>query len=132
MLYGLIWCYIGCLCTLLAWESRWDCQLWQNDCEIDVREEGRSFCSSQASFESGKYLHQYVHSKWWYLELCGSISLSLSFKGSADHLVVTQYHYTEWPESGAPKDPAPLLKLLDQLLHNQMNTGNKAITVMCK
>uniref|UniRef100_A0A1X7UYG7 protein-tyrosine-phosphatase n=1 Tax=Amphimedon queenslandica TaxID=400682 RepID=A0A1X7UYG7_AMPQE len=51
--------------------------------------------------------------------------------GAADHLMVTQFHYVNWAEDEKPKDETPLLKLIDQLLHNQMNTGNKAITVMC-
>ena len=46
--------------------------------------------------------------------------------------MVTQFHYFNWAEDDKPKDETPLLKLIDQLLHNQMNTGNKAITVMCR
>jgi protein tyrosine phosphatase len=51
--------------------------------------------------------------------------------GGADHIVVTQFHYAKWQQNENPKDASPLLKLMDQLLHNQMKTGNKAITVMC-
>jgi len=45
---------------------------------------------------------------------------------------VTQFHHTEWPEHGNLPSAAGLIDLIDMLMKSQMNTGNRAITVMCK
>jgi len=44
---------------------------------------------------------------------------------------VTQFHHTEWPEHGNLPSAAGLIDLIDMLMKSQMNTGNRAITVMC-
>ena len=45
---------------------------------------------------------------------------------------VTQFHHTEWPETGKPPAAGGLIEMIDLLMKTQMNTGNRAITVMCK
>ena len=57
--------------------------------------------------------------------VASSSNLSPSF-------VVTQFHYTQWPENEAPNETASMLDMLEKVYKVQMNTGNKAITVMCK
>jgi len=45
---------------------------------------------------------------------------------------VTMLHYTGWPVDGKASNTATLLELIKELLSVQQNTGNRAITVMCK
>ena len=47
-------------------------------------------------------------------------------------MVVTQFHYTQWSEHGHPSGTGQIIEMIDMLTRNQMNTGNKAITVVCK
>ena len=47
-------------------------------------------------------------------------------------MVITQFHYTMWPEHGHPKTTASVIEMIDLVTRAQMNTGNKSITVMCK
>ena len=37
-----------------------------------------------------------------------------------------------WSEHGHPTNAGPIIEMIDMLTRAQMNTGNKAITVMCK
>lgn len=53
-------------------------------------------------------------------------------QGVPDGVVVTQFHYTGWPEHGKPSSTATVLKIIDALIKTQMTSGNNAITVMCK
>ena len=46
--------------------------------------------------------------------------------------VITQYHYTKWPEHGRPQETTSLLILLGELMKQQNLTGNCPITVMCR
>ena len=46
--------------------------------------------------------------------------------------MVTQFHYTTWPEHGHPTSTLPIIELMDMLTRVQMKSGNKPITVMCK
>ena len=46
--------------------------------------------------------------------------------------IVCQFHYLNWPEHQVPSETASLMEVLDKVTKVQMNTGNKAITVMCK
>ena len=46
--------------------------------------------------------------------------------------VLTQYHYTKWPKSGKPTKPGQLVRLVENLIKTQSNTGNNPITVMCR
>ena len=62
-----------------------------------------------------------------------SPSLSLSLQANqSDGFVVTQFHHTEWPERGRPDSTGSLVEMLDMITKAQMNSGNRAITVMCK
>ncbi len=46
--------------------------------------------------------------------------------------VITQFQYMKWSEDEAPEETAAMLDMLEKVYKVQMNTGNKAITVMCK
>ena len=48
-----------------------------------------------------------------------------------DGFVVTQFHLTEWPPNKVP-NTGTLIEMLDMVTKNQMSTGNRPITVMCK
>ena len=48
-----------------------------------------------------------------------------------DGFVVTQFHLTEWPPHQVP-NTGTLIEMLDMVTKNQMSTGNRPITVMCK
>ena len=41
-------------------------------------------------------------------------------------------HYTEWPDDDKPTNKAALLALIKDALELQRNTGNRAMTVMCR
>ena len=57
----------------------------------------------------------------------------MSFVQSEDKVaVVTQLHYTEWPEHGSPANIASVMELLDTLSRTQISTGNKPVVVHCK
>ncbi|KAL5487215.1 hypothetical protein EMCRGX_G019791 [Ephydatia muelleri] len=45
--------------------------------------------------------------------------------------VVTQLHYTEWPEHESPANIASVMELLDTLSRTQISTGNKPVVVHC-
>ena len=45
---------------------------------------------------------------------------------------MTLFHFTEWPNNEKATNTKALLKLIKELLIVQQNTGNRAITVMCK
>lgn len=45
---------------------------------------------------------------------------------------VTLFHFTEWPNNEKATNTKGLLNLIKELLIVQQNTGNRAITVMCK
>ena len=45
---------------------------------------------------------------------------------------VTQFHYIRWPEDGVPQTTTGVLEVANLVQKVQMNTGNKAIVVMCK
>ena len=47
-------------------------------------------------------------------------------------ITVTLFHFTEWPNNEKATDTKALLKLIKELLIVQQNTGNRAITIMCK
>ena len=46
--------------------------------------------------------------------------------------MVTQFHYTAWPEHGHPTSTRPIIELIDMLTKAQRNSGNEAIVVVCK
>ena len=46
--------------------------------------------------------------------------------------MVTQFHYTAWPENGRPRSMAGILDMVDQLQKWQQATGDKVITIHCK
>ena len=52
-------------------------------------------------------------------------------KSEDQRYVVTQLHYTEWPEHGRPTNAASMVELMDTLTRTQMSTGNKPIVVHC-
>ena len=58
--------------------------------------------------------------------------LSSSFQSEEQDTVVTQLHYTEWPENGRPPNSASMVELMDTLTRTQISTGNKPIVVHCK
>jgi len=41
-------------------------------------------------------------------------------------------HYTDWPNDEKPTNKAALLALIKDALELQRNTGNRAMTVMCR
>ena len=47
-------------------------------------------------------------------------------------LTVKQYHFTAWPEDGAPSSGAGMIDLIDQVTRTQAHTGNKPIVVHCR
>lgn len=53
-----------------------------------------------------------------------------SMSGGTDTIVVTQFHYTHWPEDGKPSNNS-VLKIMEALIKAQITTGNKPIIVMC-
>ena len=46
--------------------------------------------------------------------------------------VVTQFHLSQWPEHGRPDSTGSLVEMLDMINKAQMNSGNRAIAVLCK
>ncbi len=46
--------------------------------------------------------------------------------------IVTQFQFLKWPENETPDETASLIEVMEKVAKVQMNTGNKAITVMCK
>ena len=47
-------------------------------------------------------------------------------------LVVTQIHYSQWPENSTPTDGDTVLQLNDTVLKAAMSESDTPITVMCK
>ena len=45
---------------------------------------------------------------------------------------VKQYHFTAWPEDGAPSSGAGMIDLIDQVTRTQAHTGNKPVIVHCR
>ena len=46
--------------------------------------------------------------------------------------MVTQFHYTAWPENDSPRSTADFLNMVDQLQKWQQAIGDKVITIHCK
>ena len=46
--------------------------------------------------------------------------------------MVTQFHMSQWPEHGRPGSTGSVVEMLDMINKAQMNSGNRAITVLCK
>ncbi|KAJ1723528.1 Tyrosine-protein phosphatase non-receptor type 3 [Coemansia erecta] len=55
------------------------------------------------------------------------ISLST---GGVERLV-TQFHYTEWPDHGVPKSPLPLLRIIDELRSSISPLPDSPVVVHC-
>ena len=45
---------------------------------------------------------------------------------------MTQFQLMEWPEHGRPASTGSVVEMLDMITKAQMNSGNRAITVLCK
>eukprot|EP00731_Ephydatia_muelleri_P019019 Em0011g1059a len=58
-------------------------------------------------------------------------TFNINHKSEEQDIVVTQLHYTEWPENGRPPNTASMVELMDTLTRTQMSTGNKPIVVHC-
>ena len=58
-------------------------------------------------------------------------TFKIRHKSEDQDIVVTQLHYTEWPEHGRPPNTASMVELMDTLTRTQMSTGNKPIVVHC-
>ncbi|KAL5486487.1 hypothetical protein EMCRGX_G018974 [Ephydatia muelleri] len=58
-------------------------------------------------------------------------TFNIRHKSEEQDTVVTQLHYTEWPENGRPPNTASMVGLMDTLTRTQMSTGNKPIVVHC-
>ena len=46
--------------------------------------------------------------------------------------MVQQFHFTGWPEIGAPASGAGMVDLVDQVIRRQQHTGDKPIVVHCR
>ena len=66
------------------------------------------------------------------LQMNTLISFCLIIQSEDQRFVVTQLHYTEWPEHGRPLNTTSMVELMDTLTRTQMSTGNKPIVVHCK
>eukprot|EP00731_Ephydatia_muelleri_P019017 Em0011g1057a len=58
-------------------------------------------------------------------------TFNIRHKSEEQDIVVTQLHFTEWPENGRPPNTASMVELMDTLTRTQMSTGNKLIVVHC-
>ncbi|KAL5486439.1 hypothetical protein EMCRGX_G018914 [Ephydatia muelleri] len=58
-------------------------------------------------------------------------SMRMELTSEEQDTVVTQLHYTEWPENGRPPNSASMVELMDTLTRTQISTGNKPIVVHC-
>ena len=45
---------------------------------------------------------------------------------------ITQFQYMNWPQDGVPQSTTGVLEVANLVQKVQMNTGNKAMVVMCK
>ncbi|KAJ2373536.1 hypothetical protein IW150_003577, partial [Coemansia sp. RSA 2607] len=45
--------------------------------------------------------------------------------------LVTQFHYTEWPDHGVPTSPGPLLRIIDELRSNVSPLPDSPVVVHC-
>ena len=52
--------------------------------------------------------------------------------GPGEGVVVTQFQLPDWPEHGRPVSTGAVVEMLDMITKAQMNTGNRAITILCK
>ena len=52
--------------------------------------------------------------------------------GPGEGVVVTQFQLPDWPEHGRPISTGAVVEMLDMITKAQMNTGNRAITILCK
>ena len=52
--------------------------------------------------------------------------------GPTEGVVVTQFQLSDWPEHGRPASTGAVVEMLEMITKAQMNTGNRAITVICK
>ena len=46
--------------------------------------------------------------------------------------MITQFHYTAWPENDRPRSTSSILNMVDQLQKWQQANGDKVITIHCK
>ena len=46
--------------------------------------------------------------------------------------MVRQFHFTAWPEYGAPASGVGMVDLIDQVSRRQQQTGNNSIVVHCR
>ena len=51
---------------------------------------------------------------------------------SSSGFTITQFQFLKWPEDGVPQSTTGVLEVANLVQKVQMNTGNKAIVVMCK
>jgi protein tyrosine phosphatase len=51
--------------------------------------------------------------------------------GPGEGVVVTQFQLPDWPEHGRPVSTGAVVEMLDMITKAQMNTGNRAITILC-
>eukprot|EP00731_Ephydatia_muelleri_P019021 Em0011g1061a len=58
-------------------------------------------------------------------------TINIRHKSEEQDTVVTQLHFTEWPENGRPPNTASMVELMDTLTRTQISTGNKPIVVHC-
>ena len=49
----------------------------------------------------------------------------------SEGFVITQFHHTEWSESGSPHTGG-LIEMMDLITKSQISTGNRPIAIMCK
>ena len=52
--------------------------------------------------------------------------------GQGEGVVITQFQLQDWPEHGRPASTGSVVEMLDMITKAQMNSGNRAITVLCK
>jgi protein tyrosine phosphatase len=91
------------------------CHMYWPNANGEQNAYGKLIVTLQSEIECGDYVMR---------------KLQVGPEGGEGH-VVTQFHYTMWPEHGHPSSTGPIIELIDMLTRAQMSSGNKAITVVC-
>ena len=65
-------------------------------------------------------------------DLSDSIPPSFPKALTSTSRIVKQFHFTAWPENGAPASGAGMIDLIDQVTRTQQQTGNKPIIIHCR
>ena len=65
-------------------------------------------------------------------DLSDSIPPSFPKALTSTSRIVNQFHFTAWPENGAPASGAGMIDLIDQVTRTQQQTGNKPIIIHCR